>query len=245
MSTPPLYGLIGFPLEHSFSPGYFKKKFADEEINASYRAFPIGKIEQFGKLLEEYPDIKGLNVTIPYKEEVITYVDDIDPDAATTKAINCIRIVDGKTIGYNTDIIGFAQSLSPLLKPHMSQALILGSGGASKAARFVLNKLDISFKIVSRTAQENFLTYADVTEEVIAEYPLIINTTPLGMHPHTDSFPDIPYYAITDKHLLFDMVYNPAETIFLRNGKEKGAAVMNGQQMLELQAEASWKVWNL
>lgn len=244
MSTPSLYGLIGYALEHSYSPAYFKKKFADEQVDAVYRAFPISKIQQLPELLEEYPDIKGLNVTIPYKEEVMAYMDDVDADAAIIKAVNCVKVIDGKRIGYNTDIIGFAKSLQPLLKPYMTKALILGSGGASKAAKFVLDRSGIEFKVVSRTGQGNVVTYADVTEEVIAYHHLIINTTPLGMYPGVESAPGIPYDALTDKHLLFDMVYNPQETTFMKNGVQKGATVKNGLEMLELQAEASWMIWN-
>lgn len=244
MSDVALYGLIGFPLEHSFSPEYFKKKFAAEGISAEYRAFPLGKIQQYKQLLEEFPTLKGLNITIPYKEEVIQYIDEVDADAAITKAVNCIRFADGKSIGYNTDVIGFAQSLKPLLQPHMSKALVLGSGGASKAVRFVLDKLGIEFTVVSRIENEAFVAYKDVTDKVIEEHPLIINTTPLGMHPDVASYPEIPYYALTDKHLLYDVVYNPAETKFMQFGKEHGAQVKNGQEMLEMQAEASWLIWN-
>lgn len=244
MSDVQLYGLIGFPLEHSFSPDYFKKKFAAEGIGAEYKLFPISNIQQYRQLLEEYPAVKGLNVTIPYKEEVIQYIDNIDTDAEQVKAVNCIHFSEGKSVGYNTDIIGFAQSLSPLLESHMDKALVLGSGGSSKAVRFVLDKLGINYKIVSRKAADEFLAYADVTDDLIEEYKLIINTTPLGMSPNAEEYPELPYYALGDKHLLFDLIYNPAETKFLQFGKQHGAQIQNGMQMLELQAEASWLIWN-
>lgn len=240
-----LYGLIGYPLKHSFSPAYFKNKFATENIDAEYRAFPIKSIEYIQSLLEEYPSLSGLNVTIPYKADIIEYVDNMDADAEKVQAINCIKIKDGKTIGYNTDIIGFAESLAPLLQPNMDKALVLGSGGASRAVQFVLNKLDIDFQVVSRAKTDHSILYQEVTDKLIGKHKLIINTTPLGMYPNIDSSPEIPYDTITPEHLLYDLIYNPVATKFLQIGKQKGAMTKNGQEMLELQADASWKVWNL
>lgn len=244
MSEQPLYGLIGFPLTHSFSPAYFKNKFEQEHINAEYRSFPISNVQQLNNLLEEYPNLKGLNVTIPYKEEVIPYLYELDPNAAAIKAVNCIHIVSGKTIGYNTDIIGFANSLSPLLLPYMDKALILGSGGAAKAVRFVLDKLGIAHNTVSRSGKEQLLSYTDITDEIIETHPLIINTTPLGMHPNEDNYPEIPYYAMSEQHLVFDLVYNPTKTKFLQFGEQHGATIQNGLPMLQMQADASWQIWN-
>lgn len=240
-----LYGLIGYPLEHSFSPAYFKKKFERENIDAEYRLFSLSSIVQLKALLEEYSSLHGLNVTIPYKEDVLSYVDELDADAAIVRAVNCIRIADGHTIGYNTDITGFKQSLAPLLKPYMDKALVLGSGGSSKAVHFVLNKLGIAYSIVSRTEQEGVISYKTLTDKIIEEHKLIINTTPLGMYPNVEQFPELPYHAIGREHVLFDLVYNPEETKFLELGRKQGAVTQNGLEMLELQAEASWQVWNL
>jgi len=245
MGTRALYGLIGYPLEHSFSPEYFNNKFKKENIDAEYRAFPLGLINEYKPLLLAHPNIAGLNVTIPYKSEIIAQLDDIDTDAAVVKAVNCIRFTGSKTIGYNTDIIGFAQSLSPLLQPYMTSALVLGSGGSSKAVQFVLNKLGIEFKVVSRAKKGDCITYDDLDTKQVEQHKLIINTTPAGMFPDVDDCPPIPYRAITGKHLLFDLIYNPAATKFLQLGEQQGAATKNGQEMLELQAEASWTVWNL
>lgn len=245
MSTKALYGLIGYPLEHSFSPGYFNDKFRRENIDAIYRAFPIHFTNEYKQLLLAHPHLSGLNVTIPYKQEIIALLDDIDKDAAIVKAVNCIRFVEGKSIGYNTDIIGFAKSLSPLLQPYMNKALVLGSGGSSKAVQFVLNQLCIEYLIVSREKKQGCITYKDLNTGLINEHLLIINTTPLGMYPNIEACPELPYEAITDKHLLYDLIYNPALTKFLQMGQQYGATIKNGQDMLELQAEASWAIWNL
>lgn len=245
MDSKAIYGLIGYPLKHSFSPEYFNSKFKHENIDAEYKAFPIKSLDELPVLLQNTPHLKGLNVTIPYKSKVIAHIDDIDADAAKVKAINCIKLVDGKTIGYNTDVIGFAQSLSPLLQPHMNKALVLGSGGSSKAVQFVLNKLAIEHIVVSREQKENCITYKNLDAAYIHEHKLIINTTPVGMYPDIDDCPHIPYAVLSDKHLLYDLIYNPAQTKFLEMGKQYGAITKNGQEMLELQAEASWTIWNL
>lgn len=239
-----IYGLIGFPLGHTFSPGYFNSKFAREGIEAEYKAFPLASVSELPQLLELYPHLAGLNVTTPYKEQVISLLDECDEASAPIGAVNCIKITDGRTKGYNTDIIGFEQSLLPLLRPAMDKAIVLGTGGAAKAVRFVLEKLNIIYLSVSRNAGEGIITYNELDSGIIAAHKLIINTTPLGMYPSTESYPPIEYDAVTDRHLLYDLVYNPEETIFLQKGRRHGATVKNGMEMLEIQAEASWAIWN-
>ena len=239
-----VYGIIGYPLGHSFSPAYFSRKFAAEHIHATYRLFPLEKIELFPFLLADNPDIMGLSVTIPYKEEVISYLDDIDKNAAGIGAVNCIVVKDGRTKGHNTDIIGFENSLLPLLQAGHKKALVLGTGGSSKAVRYVLEKFQINYISVSRSGGQGLFAYEELSPEIIKDHTLIINTTPLGMYPDTQLFPSLPYYAITDKHLLFDLIYNPTETVFLKLGKQHGAIIKNGYEMLEIQAEASWDIWN-
>ena len=239
------FGLIGYPLSHSFSQKYFSEKFKKENISDSvYENFSIPSIEELNKILENNSDLVGLNVTIPYKQSVINYL-----DKATTKlpidACNCIRIRNKKLTGFNTDIIGFERSLITNLKPYHKNALILGNGGATKAVKYVLKKLGVYFSIVSRKANdESFLSYEDLSKEIIDQNLLIINTTPLGMYPNVDDYPKIPYEFLTDKHYLFDLIYNPAETLFLKKGKERGAIIKNGHEMLIIQAEESWKIWN-
>lgn len=237
------YGIIGYPLGHTFSPGYFSKKFSDEGIDAIYKSFPLEQITELPELLQRQTELRGLNVTIPYKEAAIQYLDELDAAARAVGAINCIRIQDGRTKGYNTDITGFEHSLLPLLQPHHKQALILGAGGAAKAVAFVLGKLGINFRKVSRSGQPEVASYDDLTTELVAAHTLIINTTPLGMYPDIYSFPPIPYNAVSAEHLLYDLVYNPAETRFLSLGKANGAIVKNGMEMLHLQADASWQIW--
>ncbi len=244
MDKPLQYGLIGFPLEHSFSPQYFGEKFRREDINAEYHAYPLSNINELNGLLSSDIDLRGLNVTIPYKSEVMQLLDEINPDAQAIGAVNCINIIDGKTLGYNTDIIGFTKSLTPMLQSQHTEALILGSGGSSKAVAFALNKLNIQYKIVSRRKGDGVIHYSELTEDIISSHKLIINTTPLGMYPDTGSFPALPYDAIGTQHLLFDLVYNPLKTMFLQLGEQCGASVKNGFEMLELQAEASWHIWN-
>ncbi|WP_276133316.1 shikimate dehydrogenase family protein [Polluticoccus soli] len=237
------YGIIGYPLGHTFSPGYFTKKFADEGIDAVYKSFPLEQITELPELLQQQTELRGLNVTIPYKEAVLQYLDETDAAAKAVGAVNCIHITDGNTKGYNTDIIGFEQSLLPLLQPHHRRALVLGTGGAAKAVAYVLNKLGIDYRKVSRSGQPEVVSYDDLTPELISAHTLIINTTPLGMYPDIYSFPPIPYDAIGAEHLLYDLIYNPAETRFLSLGKANGATVKNGMEMLHLQAEASWQIW--
>ena len=242
------YGLIGYPLGHSFSVPYFQKKFEKDKIDAVYENYPIEDIALFTALIKDEDELEGLNVTVPYKEKVIPYLDVLSKTARQIQAVNTIRVCrrDGRLalIGHNTDVIGFERSLKEHLKDHHKSALVLGSGGSSKAVLFVLEELGIKFRVVSRNQGEGLSTYGDLTEDIIKDTPLIINTTPLGMHPQTDTFPDIPYTAITSEHLLFDLVYNPAETRFLALGKQQGATIVNGYDMLVYQAEGSWDRWN-
>lgn len=241
------YGLIGEKLGHSFSKRFFTEKFEKESIDAKYDLFELANIDMIADLFTEKKPC-GLNVTIPYKEQVIQYLDDIDQEAKEIGAVNTIqfRNVNGKIIkkGYNTDVIGFRDSLLPLLKEHHKKALILGTGGASKAVAFVLGKLGIEYKYVSRRAAEGSFTYGDLTQEVMAEYTVIVNSTPVGMFPKVDAAPEIPYQYITGKHLLYDLIYNPEETLFSKKGKEQGATTKTGLDMLYGQALASWKIWN-
>lgn len=245
MAARQLYGLIGFPLGHTFSPAYFNRKFAQEEIEAEYRAFPLATVSELPQLLELYPHLAGLNVTTPYKETVMALLHELDPVADEIGAVNCISISDGHTKGFNTDVIGFEQSLAPLLRNDMNKALVLGTGGAARAVKFVLDKRDIPQIYVSSSGKEGTLSYQELTDEIIHECLLIINTTPLGMHPATESYPPIPYDALSANHLLYDLVYNPEQTTFLQKGRQCGAATQNGMEMLKLQAEASWVIWNL
>ncbi len=238
------YGLIGFPLEHSFSKKYFTEKFQKENIaDAEYKNFPLSSIEEFPLLLKGEPDLCGLNVTIPYKESVLEFVHEFSDEVLEIGAVNCIKIENEKLTGFNTDCYGFEESLKPLLKKHHKQALVLGSGGSSKAVRYVLKKREIDFKLVSSSGKDNSISYNDLNEEIMKTHLLIINTTPLGMFPKTDEAPAIPFQFLTSKHLLYDLIYNPEETLFLQKGKERGAKVKNGQEMLILQAEKSWDVW--
>lgn len=239
------YGLIGFPLGHSFSKKYFSEKFAQEGIeDCVFELFPIESIEEFPALLKRYPDLKGLSVTIPYKQSVYTYLDKINIPAGIN-ACNSIKIEDGICTGYNTDYIGFEEGFKGPLQARHKKALVLGNGGATEAVAYVLNKLNIGFKIVSRQLHGNSsLTYEDIDEQIIREYTVIINCTPLGTFPQTGTCPDIPYQYISTDHYLFDLVYNPPKTLFLQKGEERGAAIKNGYDMLAIQAEASWKIWN-
>lgn len=239
------YGLIGKNISYSFSKSHFSKKFITENIeNSSYNNFDLSSIENFADLFKTYNTIKGLNVTIPYKEEIIPYLDKLSSKATRIGAINTIRITKkGKLKGYNTDEYGFRKSLIPLLQKHHKKALILGNGGASKAIAFSLKKLQIPYQFVSRKTDGNF-NYESLTEAIIQEHQIIINCTPLGTHPNIEDCPSIPYRAITNKHLLYDLIYNPEETTFLKKGKQNGAITCNGLKMLELQANKSWQIWH-
>ncbi len=238
------YGLTGYPLSHSFSPGYFQEKFLREGIEAIYTAFPLSAIEDFPGLLKMHPELNGLNVTIPYKTSVIPFIHELSSDAQAIGAVNCINIKDGVLKGYNTDWTGFRDSLKPLLKPHHQKALVLGNGGAAKAVVYALQQLGITFKVVSRGISSGpFLPYSGITPELLQEYTLLINTTPLGMFPDEDRAAELPYNTLSEKHLLYDLIYNPEQTKFLQLGKEQGAVIKNGLEMLHLQAEESWKIW--
>lgn len=237
------YGIIGYPLSHSFSPGFFNNKFREERIDAVYTAMPIADIGAFPKLLADNPALKGLNVTIPYKEAIMPFLDELQADAKAIGAVNCIGIHKGKTTGYNTDIIGFRQSLLPLLQPRHTHALVLGTGGAAKAVKYVLAQLGISYKSVSRNTTQDGLLYSGITPEIIEEHTLIINTTPLGMYPHIDECPALPYSAMGPQHLVYDLIYNPDETRFLSLARAQGAVIKNGLEMLHIQALAGWEIW--
>ena len=247
------FGLIGYLLSHSFSQKFFTEKFLKENIvNAQYTNFPIPSIESFAALWEENPNLEGLNVTIPYKKEVIPFLQHSSAVVQEIHACNCIRKFNNELYGYNTDVIGFEKSLLPFLKPHHNHALILGTGGASAAVQWVLQKLNIQYQVVSRrgnTLEENSemkasLSYDQLSASVIESHTLIINTSPLGMYPNTNEAPPIAYEGITAQHHLYDLVYNPTETLFMKNGLTKGATVQNGLDMLHIQAEESWAIWN-
>ena len=242
------YGLLGYPLGHSFSRNYFNQKFEAERIDAEYLNFEIPEIKEIKIVIKENPELNGLNVTIPYKEQVIPYLDDLDEDARLIGAVNVIKFSKGlfgkvKLKGYNSDIIGFKQSIEPLLKEHHRKALILGTGGASKAVFQGLKQLGVASTFVSRKAKEYCITYEEITPKVMEQYTVIVNTTPLGMYPNVNACPAIPYELLTSDHLLYDLLYNPDETLFMRKGKEKGAVVKNGLEMLLLQAFAAWEIW--
>ena len=240
------FGLIGYPLSHSFSQKFFTEKFLKENIvNAQYANFPIPSIESFAALWKEHPNLEGLNVTIPYKKEVIAFLQHSSPVVESIKACNCIRKFNNELYGYNTDVIGFEKSLLPFLQSHHTHALILGTGGASAAVQWVLQKLNIQYQVVSRkgNAVAN-LSYEQLTKSIIETHTLIINTSPLGMFPNVNEAPPIAYEGITAQHHLYDLVYNPTETLFMKNGLAKGATVQNGLAMLHIQAEESWAIWN-
>ncbi len=242
-----IYGTIGFPLTHSFSRQYFTEKIDREGITGSvYYSFPLATIEEFPAFLNNNPSLKGLAVTIPYKEQVLKYITHLSEEVKQIGAANCIKIRGNKLTAYNTDIIGFERSFVNHLKPIHKKALVLGTGGASKAVQYVLKKLGISFLVVSRNINdaENFILYDQLTETVIKEYNIIINTTPLGMSPAEETCPDLPYAFLTADHYLFDLVYKPAKTLFLQKGEEQKAFIINGFEMLIIQAEENWTRWN-
>lgn len=240
-----LFGLIGYPLAHSFSKKYFTEKFEKERLaDYAYENFPVISVDKIKAILQNHPELKGLNVTIPYKEQVIPFLDEMNEMVKETGACNCIKISNEKLLGYNTDIIAFERSLKKNLQPHHSKALILGTGGSAKAVKYVLKKIDIPFLSVSRKVSEENLSYEQITPALLSEYHLIINTTPLGMFPDIAHAPSIPYDALTPQHFLFDLIYNPEKTLFLQKGEERGAMIKNGYEMLILQAEESWRIWN-
>ncbi|SEM96288.1 shikimate dehydrogenase [Prevotella sp. ne3005] len=243
------YGLIGYPLGHSFSISYFNQKFADEGINAKYENYEIVSIDELTEILDSTPELRGLNVTIPYKEKVIPFLDSISPEARAIGAVNVIRVTHekNKTIlkGFNSDVIGFTQSIEPMIdKKWHKKALILGTGGASKAICYGLKSLGIEPVFVSRYERPDTIQYEKVTPEVVKEYNVIVNCTPLGMYPNTDVCPKLPYEAMDNHTILYDLIYNPDQTLFMRKGAEYGAEVKNGLEMLLLQAFASWEFWH-
>jgi len=242
------FGLIGYPLTHSFSEGYFTEKFAREGISDQFRyeTYPLAQLSELPALIASKPGLLGLNVTIPYKEAVIAYLDELSPAAAEIGAVNTILFKEGKSIGYNTDVIGFENSLATFLRANggpSANALILGTGGAAKAIAWVLGKNKVNFHYVSRNPSAGQISYEDVNEELCAGIDLIVNTTPLGMAPNIETCPDIPYHCLGKGHRLYDLVYNPAETLFLKHGRLQGAANLNGLAMLHGQAEAAWSIW--
>ena len=239
------FGLLGKNIDYSFSRGYFKAKFETHKLDCTYNNFDLETIEDFESLKTSETQLSGLNVTIPYKQVVIPYLDAVDIEASEIGAVNTIKIENGKLTGYNTDHYGFEQSLKPHLKPHHKKALILGTGGASKAVAYALKKLGIHFEYVSRTQSSTVkFTYESLAVEGIENFQIIINCTPLGTFPDIKKCPNIPYENITSNHLLFDLIYNPEETLFLKNGNAKNATTLNGLEMLRLQAEKSWELWN-
>jgi shikimate dehydrogenase len=240
------YGLIGYPLSHSFSEKYFSEKFRRENItDAAYQLYPIEQVSEITGLIENIPNLCGLNVTIPHKEKVMRFLDEIDEEALAVGAVNCVHIKDGKAKGYNTDVYGFRMSIKPFLENKFERALVLGTGGASKAVTHVLRSWNIPYYLVSRTKSTGHVfSWDEVNEDVIRHFKLIINATPLGMFPKIIDAPPLPFEAIGKEHFLYDLVYNPEETRFMAEGKSRGAVVMNGMKMLEWQAIRSWEIWN-
>lgn len=237
------FGLIGRNIDYSFSRKYFSEKFEREEIDAVYRNFDLQDIKEFPGIFKNSA-ISGLNVTIPYKLAVMDHLTELDKDAKEINAVNVIKIKDGKLTGYNTDYIGFQDSIKPFLRPNHKKALILGTGGASKAVAYALKKLDLDFKFVSRNPEKHQLTYSDLNGDIFSEYQVIVNTTPLGTFPNISNCPDIPYQYFSEDHLAYDLIYNPATTEFLNRASAKGAKTCNGLKMLKIQAEKAWEIWN-
>ena len=242
------YGLIGYPLIHSFSENYFNQKFMDEGIDAKYVNFEIPNIDSFLEILASNPDLKGLNVTLPYKEKIIRFLDTVSPEARGIGAVNVIKVsTKGGTTelkGYNSDVIGFTKSIEPLLERFHKKALILGTGGSSKAIDYGLRSLGLETVFVSRFERPGTIQYDKITPEVVREYNVIVNCTPCGMYPNIDECPILPYEALDSKNLLYDLIYNPDQTLFMKKGAKYGANVKNGLEMLLLQAFASWEFWN-
>jgi shikimate dehydrogenase len=240
------FGLIGYPLAQSFSNKFFTQKFAAENLyDCVHEVYPIKTIDELTPLIKD-PELIGLNVTIPYKKAVIPFLDEVDEVVQKIQACNCIKIIKGKLKGYNTDVIGFERSLVPHLKRHHKKALILGTGGSSVAVEFVLQKLGIEYLFVSRSesSMSNTITYENIDSSLMHSYHLIINSTPVGMFPNVEDYPSIPYQILTLQHLLYDLIYNPDKTSFLRKGEEHGTSIKNGAEMLIIQAEESWRIWN-
>ena len=238
------FGLVGKDISYSFSKGYFTEKFAALKLdNHSYGNYDLQEIDAFPNIFKNETNIGGLNVTIPYKEQVMQYLTDIDPEAEKIGAVNTIKIVKNGLKGYNTDVYGFQKSIEPFIKEHHKKALILGTGGASKAVAYVLQKLGMTSTLVSRSAKTEQYTYEDLNEAILSENTVIVNCTPLGTFPKVEEKPNIPYTFLTEKHLLFDLIYNPEKTAFLQEGEKQGSAICNGSKMLAYQAEKSWEIW--
>ncbi|MBQ0074790.1 MAG: shikimate dehydrogenase [Prevotella sp.] len=242
------FGIIGYPLGHSFSPDYFNEKFKNENIDAIYEKYELPVITDLQAIIDYTQELCGFNVTIPYKEKVMTFLDTVSPEARAIGAVNVVRVShrDGKPYleGFNSDLIGFTRSIKPLLSANHKKALILGTGGACKAVNYGLHQLGLETLIVSRSKKDNTIQYEQITPELLEEYKVIVNTTPCGMSPHFEECPQLPYESLTSQHLLFDLIYNPDETMFLKKGKKQGAITKNGLEMLLLQAEAGWEIWN-
>ena len=242
-----IYGLIGQTLGHSFSQKYFSEKFKRENIeDCQYQNFELKDLNKEIPKLKEQANLRGLNVTIPYKSQIISFLDELTAECRKMNACNCIKITDGKWIGYNTHVTGFEKSFVPHLNSYHKKALILGTGGASRAVAFVLKKLGIEFLEVTRNIihSPSAINYEDISKEILQNYNIVINTTPVGMFPNVDAYPNLPYQYISDKNYFFDLIYNPAKTLFLAKAEEKGATIENGKKMLAIQAEESWKIWN-
>ena len=235
------FGIIGYPLHHSFSAKYFNEKFATEHIDAEYSLYPVQVESLKSKVESLLYTLEGFNVTLPYKQAIIPFLDRLDETAQAIGAVNVVH----KRVGYNTDCLGFIDSMRPLVREYDKNALVLGTGGASKAVCYGLRKLGITPTLVSRTPKEGLLGYNDLTPEVMEAHTIIVNCTPLGMYPEVDNCPKIPYDKITARHLLYDCIYNPEETLFLRQGRAQGASTKNGMEMLTGQAKAAWKIWNI
>jgi shikimate dehydrogenase len=240
-----LFGLIGYPLSHSFSKRYFEEKFAKEKITGvAFENFPISDISLLSGLLQENPGLEGIAVTIPYKRSVLSFLDEEDAMVKAIQACNCIRVKGKKLTGFNTDVSGFETSFRTLLGPQHRKALVLGTGGASASVQFALKGMNIPYLVVSRNKAAGNITYGELTEEVMRNHTIVINTTPVGTYPKVNEAPPIPYEFIGPAHYLFDLVYNPAETQFMKEGRRQGALVQNGYAMLVAQAEENWKIWN-
>ncbi|MBL7713587.1 MAG: shikimate dehydrogenase [Chitinophagaceae bacterium] len=237
------YGIIGNPLSHSFSPAYFNERFAREGIHSEYSAFPLDSISMLPGLIAAHPSLRGLNVTIPYKTAVIPYLEGLSASAAAIDAVNCIKLAEGKLYGFNTDYTGFSESLKPLLQPNITDALVLGTGGSSKAVCYALEQLGLRYRLVSASGKGDY-SYNELSEDILKAHLLIVNTTPVGMSPHTTECPDIPYHFLGERHVLYDLVYNPEETLFLQKGRLQEARTKNGYEMLLLQADQSWRIWH-
>lgn len=239
------FGLIGRDISYSFSRNYFSGKFSREKISATYENFDLKDISQFSKVLKDNPELEGLNVTIPYKEEIIPFLDGLDPVATEIGAVNTIKIdKSGKLTGYNTDYFGFTEAIKPFLNNKQSKALILGTGGASKAIAYALKSLGIQITFVSRKPSDSSISYSQLDAEILSDHKVIVNCTPLGTSPNTSEYPPVPIQYLTTEHLVFDLIYNPPETKLMELARHQGATVANGQQMLEFQAEKAWKIWN-